>query len=213
MPRVAGSATLASSRAGARPHRRRDTSRAGTPPIRTAASVPNAGGGPATVTTGASMSAGRLVERADQDDAARPAAGRRSRLASSGRASRPWWKVTRRPEVPSSARPTVSAVGEIGRRRAAGSAARSRRRAASARRWWRRRAAGAPTSNSMRGFGPDRQAVADIAHVDAAILRRRARIEEGELEEAVRGLVLRERHADGAAWPCRRARSRRRCDR
>ena len=50
-----------------------------------------------------------------------------------------------------------------------------------------------------RGLGPDGQAVADIAHVDAAIERRRAGIEKREFQVAVLRLGVAERNADDAA--------------
>src|SRR6185312_10937730 len=50
-----------------------------------------------------------------------------------------------------------------------------------------------------RGLRPDGQAVAYIAHVDAAVLRGRAGIEEGELQKAVARLGIGERDADDTA--------------
>ena len=50
-----------------------------------------------------------------------------------------------------------------------------------------------------RGFRPDRHAVADITHVDAAIERRGAGIKKRQLEIAVLGPHLAERNADDAA--------------
>ena len=50
-----------------------------------------------------------------------------------------------------------------------------------------------------RGLGADGQAVADRAHVDAAILRRSAGIKKVQLEETVLGGGLGQRHAHDAA--------------
>ena len=97
-----------------------------------------------------------------------------------------------------SARATVSAVA-ISRRRDAPAGQDDRDIA----RHQRRRGgdiepAGRTDIDLDRGLRPDGQAVADIAHVDAAIGRGGAGIEKRELEIAVLGPGLAQRHAHGA---------------
>ena len=157
--------------------------------------------------------AGGFGKRADHDETAGPAARHRRACASSASVVIAVMEADAPPDA-ASARATVSAAAiSRGASRRPGSTTATSRGIS---------AAVVATSSIPaiigldidRGFRPDGQAVADRAHVDAAVLGRGAGIQERDFEESVlRSWRCRAGCARCASAPCRRARWRRRCGR